>query len=113
MLQKKTFSIIMNKDHPWELEAWHIRASLRKAGFHILHDKSIQLPPEKITGPDLAKQGKVFTIIVMVNNTEKATVKCRIHHWSTDPSERIPYEFEFYKQPAEPLFGLNPVTDSS
>lgn len=105
MLQSKPFAIVMNKDHPWELEPWHIRASLRKAGFHILNDSSIQLPKEKITGPDLMKQNKEFEVTVTVNNTEKAIVKCRIHHWSTDPTERLPYVFEHFKQPAEPLFG--------
>lgn len=94
----------MNKDHPWVLEPWHIRASLRKAGFHILHDSSITLP-EQITGPDLTKQNKEFVVTVTVNSTEKAKVRCRIHHWSTDPTERLPYVFEHYKMAAEPLFG--------
>jgi large subunit ribosomal protein L9 len=103
-LQRKDFSIVMNKDHPWVIEPWHIRASLRKAGFHILNDSAIQLPEQKITGPDLAKQGKEFIVWVTINNTEKAKVKCRIHHWSTDPVERLPYVFEHYKMKAEPLF---------
>ena len=94
----------MNKDHPWELQPWHIRASLRKAGVNILNDSSIQLPAEKITGPDLAKESKVFTVKVKVNNTETANVKCKIHHWSTDPTNRLPYVTEFYKMPSEPLF---------
>lgn len=105
MLEKKTFAIIMNKNEPWELEPWHIRASLRKAGYHILKDSSIQLPEKKITGPDLMKQNKEFTAIVTINNTEKANVKCRLHHWSTDPSERLPYVFEHFKQASEQLFG--------
>jgi large subunit ribosomal protein L9 len=33
MLEERVFAIIMNKDHPWVLEAWHIRVSLRKAAF--------------------------------------------------------------------------------
>lgn len=105
MLKIKTFAIVMNKDHPWVLEPWHIRASLRKAAYHILNDSAIELPKEKITGPDLTKQNKEFTVTVTINNTEKAIVKCRIHHWSTDPTERLPYVFEHYKQKAEPLFG--------
>lgn len=105
MLQQKIFSIIMNKDHPWELEPWHIRASLRKAGIHILNDSSIQLPAQKITGPDLAKENKVFNVKITVNKTEVADVKCKIHHWSTDPTEKLPYIPEFYKLPSEPLFG--------
>lgn len=108
MLGRKTFAIVMNKDQPWVLEPWHIRASLRKAGFHILNDSAIQLPEQKITGPDLMKQNKDFTVTVTINNTEKAIVKCRIHHWSTDPSDRLPYVFEHFKQKSEPLFGELP-----
>lgn len=105
MLQLKKFAIVMNKDQPWVLEPWHIRVSLRKAGFHILNDSSIELPNEKITGPDLNKQNKEFFVTVTVNNIEKANVRCVIHHWSTDPVERLPYVFEHYKQDNEPLFG--------
>jgi large subunit ribosomal protein L9 len=95
----------MNKDQPWVIEPWHIRASLRKAGYHILNDSAIQLPKEKITGPDLTKQNKQFIVWVTINKTEKARVKCRIHHWSTDPVERLPYVFEHYRHKAESLFG--------
>lgn len=103
----------MNKDHPWVLEPWHIRVSLRKAAFHINNDSSIELPKEKITGPDLMKQNKEFTVVVTINNTEKAKVRCRIHHWSTEPSERLPYVFEHYKLPAEPLFGTQEAPPAS
>lgn len=106
MLKKKVFGIIMNKDHPWEIEPWHIRASLRKAGYYILNDSSIELPKQKITGPDLNKEGKMFNVTVTINNTEKAVIKCRIHHWSTDPTGKLPYVPEFHKIRAEPLFGL-------
>lgn len=113
MLQRFRFAIVMNKDQPWVIEPWHIRSSLRKAGFHILNDSAIELPEEKITGPDLTKQNKEFIVWVRVNNTEKARVKCRIHHWSTDPVERLPYVFEHYKQKAEPLFGIPAKKESS
>lgn len=105
----------MNKDQPWVLEPWHIRASLRKAGCYILKDSSIELPEEKITGPDLAKQNKQFMVTVTINNLEKTRIRCRIHHWSTDPTDRLPYVFEHYKQPAEPMFArpeqAQPKTD--
>lgn len=107
MLQYRVFAIVMNKDHPWELEPWHIRASLRKCGYFIKSDSAIELPAEKITGPDLTKQNKEFIVIVTVNNTEKAKVRCRIHHWSVDPSDRLPYVFEHWKQDAEPLFNIS------
>ena len=95
----------MNKNHPWVIEPWHIRASLRKCGYYITADSAIEMPKEKITGPDLQKQGKEFYVTVTINGLEKARVKCRIHHWSTDPSDRLPYVFEHWLIPAEPLFG--------
>lgn len=94
----------MNKDHPWVIEPWHIRASMRKAGCYVLNDSAIELPEQKITGPDLTKEAKVFRVTVTVNNTEKVKVRCQIHHWSTDPVERLPYVYQFHKIKAELLF---------
>lgn len=104
MLQNRVFAIVMNKDHPWVVEKWHIRASLRKCGYMILSDDAIQLPEQKITGPDLQKQNKEFFVTVTVNNTEKAKVRCRIHHWSTNPADRLPYVVDHWLHDSEPLF---------
>lgn len=104
VLEKRILAVIMNKDRPWVLEPWHIRASLRKAGMHAA-EGTIELPKEPITGPDLLKEGKEFIAIVTINNMEKAKVRCRIHHWSTDPSNRLSYVVDHWKLPAEPLFG--------
>lgn len=104
VLESRMLSVIMNKDHPWVLEPWHIRASLRKAGMHAA-EGTIELPKEPITGPDLLKQGKEFIVTVTVNNMEKAKIRCRIHHWSTNPSGRLPYAVDHWLEPAEPLFG--------
>lgn len=104
VLQSRILAVIMNKDQPWVLEPWHIRASLRKAGMYA-DEGTIEIPKEPITGPDLLKEGKEFVVTVTVNNMEKAKVRCRIHHWSTDPSNRLPYVEEHWKLPAEPLFG--------
>ncbi|CRK88334.1 CLUMA_CG002113, isoform A [Clunio marinus] len=106
MIQNKVFSIVMNQTHPWVIEPWHIRVSLRKAGFNILHDSSIELPKEKITGPDLTIQNKGFSVVVTINNTEKVEVKCKIHHWTRDPDIKLPYVFEHYKLPVEPIPGV-------
>lgn len=105
VLQSRILAVIMNKDEPWVLEPWHIRASLRKAGMYA-EDGTIELPQEQITGPDLLKEGKEFIVTVTVNNKEKAKVRCRLHHWSTDPSNRLPYVVDHWKLPAEPLFGI-------
>jgi len=104
MLETIELGVIMNKDHPWIIEPWHIKASLRKMGIHC-KEECIQIPGKPIEGPDLKKEGKMFYCTITINNLEKARLKCRIHHWSTDPSERLPYVPEFWKLPAEPLFG--------
>lgn len=103
----------MNKDQPWELEAWHIRASLRKAGVHILHDTSIELPKQKIHGPDLTKESKAFYVTVTVNKTEKARVRCKLHHWSTNPVDKLPWVFKHWEQSAELLFPDDPDQQDS
>lgn len=112
MLECLTLAVIMNKDVPWVMQPWHIKASLRKAGFHAV-EEAITLPETPITGPDLLKQNKEFYVTITVNNMEKARVKCRIHHWSTDPSERLPYVFEHWKEPSEPLFGSAQSSEST
>lgn len=104
VLQNRILGVIMNKDEPWVLEPWHIKASLRKAGMHA-PEEAIELPKEPITGPDLLKEGKEFIVTITINNMEKAKVRCRIHHWSTNPSNRLPYVVDHWKLPAEPLFG--------
>jgi large subunit ribosomal protein L9 len=106
ILSNIVLSVVMNKDQPWTLEPWHIRASLRKCGYHVLDDAAIELPADKIVGPDLMKENKVFHVTVTINKMEKVKVACRIHHWSTEPSERLPYVPEFWKDTnCEPLFG--------
>lgn len=102
-MENRIIQVTMNKFNSWKVEPWHIRASMRKAGINVLDENAIELPKEPITGPDPMKQGKEFTVTVTVNNLEKATVRCRIHHWSNDPNTREPYIFEHWKQQAEPL----------
>ncbi|EAA04926.5 AGAP000950-PA [Anopheles gambiae str. PEST] len=103
-LESLILAVVMNKDHPWVIEPWHIKLSLRKAGYYV-PDSAITLPDTPITGPDLLKQNKEFYCTVTINNLEQARVRCRIHHWSTEPSDRLPYVFEHWKLDAEPLFG--------
>ncbi|XP_058116649.1 large ribosomal subunit protein bL9m-like [Anopheles ziemanni] len=105
-LESLILAVVMNKDHPWKIEPWHIKASLRKAGYYV-PEHAITLPETPITGPDLLKQNKEFYCTITTNNLEKARVHCRIHHWSTEPSDRLPYVFEHWKLDSEPLFGNN------
>lgn len=74
----------MNKFKPWTIEPRHIRASMRQHDLHVLNDSQIELPKTPITGPDLAKQNMDFYVTVTINNSEKARVRCRIHHFTTD-----------------------------
>lgn len=111
-MERHVYAVVLNKDQPWEIQPWHIRSSLRKAGVYILNDSQIELPAEKITGPDMRKQNKEFTCTVTINNLEKVKVRCRIHHWSTDPTNRLPYVFEHWMNPAEPLMGDETMTMS-
>uniref|UniRef100_T1H390 39S ribosomal protein L9, mitochondrial n=1 Tax=Megaselia scalaris TaxID=36166 RepID=T1H390_MEGSC len=104
MLESLVVPVSMNKDNPWVIEPWHIKASLRKMGYHC-KDECITMPERKIEGPDLLKEGKEFCVTITINNLEKANVRCRIHHWSTEPSERLPYVFEYWNRPAENVFG--------
>lgn len=103
VLESRVLAITMNKDNPWVLQPWHVRASLRKIGVNAV-DEAIELPDTPITGPDLLKQNKEFVVVVRVNGLEKANVRCRIHHWSSDASERLPHVHEHWKEVAEPLF---------
>lgn len=103
ILQRRVVAIVMNKDEPWTLEPWHIRVSLRKMGIFI-NDIAITMPEIKISGPDLAIQNKQFQVQIKVNDQESATVRCRIHHWSTDVKQRLPYVFEHWKMAGEQLW---------
>lgn len=103
VLESRILAVVMNKDNPWVLQPWHIRASLRKAGITAALD-AIELPPgEPITGPAMLNQNKEFVVTVTVNGLEKAQVRCRLHHWSSEISERLPHVHEHWKETAEPL----------
>jgi large subunit ribosomal protein L9 len=102
MIELLNLDISMSKENAWTIEPWHIRVSLRKMGIYV-PDEAIILPKEPITGPDLLKEGKHFYVTVVVNNCERANLKCRIHHWSTDPSDRLPWVHRHWEQASEPL----------
>lgn len=61
------------------------------------------MPLEKISGPDLSLEGKEFYVILTINNKEKVNLRCRIHHWSTEPGERIQATNPWFKK-AESVF---------
>jgi len=104
VLERMTCVVHMNKHNPWVIEPWHIRAALRRATMHVLDEKCIKLPDQKITGPDMNKENKDFFVTVTINNLAKARIRCRIIHHSNDPEDQLTYEFEHWKLPAELLF---------
>jgi len=117
----------MNKDTPWTLEPWHVKSAFRKA--HVIVDESaITMPEIPITGPDMSIEMKEFyvtltvSILVLklnihifrlrlqiiyfmqINGKEKVTVRCRIHHWATNPEERLPPVRDHWKFPVGTVF---------
>ena len=41
---------------------------------------------------------------MQINDCERVPVRCRLHHYSTEPRDRLPYRRQPWLQPAEPLF---------
>ncbi|CAH1111349.1 unnamed protein product [Psylliodes chrysocephalus] len=101
-LSRMTLSVIMNKDVPWTLKPWHIKASFRKCGY-VVPEYAIELPEQPITGPNMDIENKEFAITVTINKQEKVNVRCRLHHWSTELASRLPYVPRFWETPSEPI----------
>ncbi|CAG7819876.1 unnamed protein product [Allacma fusca] len=99
-LSEFVLNISMNKENPWTLEPWHIRSAFRKAHVHV-PENCFTMPSEPISGPDMALEGKEFFITVTINNTEKVPVRCRIHHWTTQPQDRLPPVRDHWKFPVD------------
>ncbi|XP_059489120.1 large ribosomal subunit protein bL9m [Neocloeon triangulifer] len=102
-IARQMVAVTMSKDNPWTLEPWHIRANARKAGIIISDDSCIEMPPGPISGPDLSLQNKEFFVTITLNKKEKVNLRCRIHHWSSEPSERIYAHYPWFEK-AEPIF---------
>uniref|UniRef100_A0A1B6BWP4 Large ribosomal subunit protein bL9m n=1 Tax=Clastoptera arizonana TaxID=38151 RepID=A0A1B6BWP4_9HEMI len=105
-LNTRVFSIVMNKETEWTIEPWHIRVSLRKAGVYV-NDDCIELPSQKIQGPSLDLENKEFYVTLTINKTEKVNIRCRIHHWSTEPVNRLPYVVDHWLMKADKIFPEN------
>ncbi|KAH1005373.1 39S ribosomal protein L9, mitochondrial [Dendroctonus ponderosae] len=99
-LSRHILSVVMNKDHPWTIQPWHIKASFRKSGF-VVPEHAITLPEQQITGPDMSLENKQFYVTVTINKSESVDVRCRLHHWSTEVVERLPYVEKFWDIPTD------------
>lgn len=102
-LSRCVIAVVMNMDHPWTIEPWHIRASLRKAGI-FAPEYAITLPRKPISGPNMDLEGKTFMVTVKINGLETAIVRCKIHHWTSDASRRLPSVPIYWCTPTEPVF---------
>lgn len=120
-LSRVTLSVVMNMESPWTVKPWHIQVSFRKCGWEVPEDM-IVLPEQPIKGPNLDIEGAEFNVTVVVSTKficvvpilphfqfqfspkEKQDVKCRLHHWSTNQSDRLPYVKEFWKIPTKSVF---------
>jgi len=103
-LQETCLSVVMNQFNEWTIEPWHIRASARKAGIHILSDDCIELPSKPVKGPDMALEGKNFFVNITINKKFKVKVRCVIHHWTANASARLPFVPEWWLAPPEMIF---------
>ncbi|KAF0298982.1 39S ribosomal protein L9, mitochondrial [Amphibalanus amphitrite] len=104
VLSRQVLAVSMNLDQPWVLQPWHLSVAFRKAGF-VVPEHCLQMPSGTIEGPDVeGLEGKEFIVTVTINNCEQVPVRCRLHHYATEPRDRLPYRRQPWLQPAEPVF---------
>nr|XP_034177872.1 39S ribosomal protein L9, mitochondrial isoform X1 [Osmia lignaria] len=103
LLSECCLSVTMNMDVPWTIEKWHVSANFRNAGF-IVPQHAITLPEKAISGPDLSVENKEFYVTVKVNNCEETKVRCRVHHYTNNPSKKITYEVPYWQLPSAAIF---------
>lgn len=95
--------VVMNIENPWTVEKWHVRTALRRSGIYC-PEEAITMPEKKISGPDLDIEGKEFYITVTINKQETVKVRCRIHHYHSNPALQLPRVQDFFKLASTPIF---------
>lgn len=104
VLSRQVLTVSMNLEQPWVLQPWHLSVAFRKAGFAV-PEHCLQMPSAAIEGPDVdGLEGKEFIVNVIINDCERVSVRCRLHHYATEPRHRLPYRRQPWLQQAEPLF---------
>lgn len=98
-----TIRVVLNQENEWTIQPWHIKASARKIGIHILNESGIEIPGPPIQGPDVNLHGKDFIAILTLNNKEKIKMRCKIFIWATKPAERNSIENQFWCFKGEPV----------
>jgi len=102
-LRNLVLSVVMSKDNEWTIQPWHIRVAFRKAGVWV-PEECIEIPKKPIKGPDLNLEMKDFIVKVTINRKEEALVRCRLHHWSTSISNKLPFVEYPWTLKGEPIF---------
>ncbi|KZS01264.1 39S ribosomal protein L9, partial [Daphnia magna] len=67
--------VLVNKENPWTIEKWHIRAAFRRSGICV-PDHAIKMGDRTITGPNFELEKKQFLVTVTINNLETTPVRC-------------------------------------
>lgn len=80
-LSKLCLGIEVSQTQNWEISKMHIRRALRNAGIHLASEDCIELPKQAISGPNIEElEERDFVATVIINNRERAPVRCRIRH---------------------------------
>ncbi|CAK9822334.1 39S ribosomal protein L9, mitochondrial [Anthophora retusa] len=112
LLSQCYLRIRMSLDVPWTIEKWHIRTSFRCIGF-IVPEDAITLPEKTISGPDMSIENREFYVTVKINNREEVKVRCKIHHYTSDPERMIIYDKPVYQLSNIAIFPEDqPILDS-
>ncbi|XP_066597947.1 large ribosomal subunit protein bL9m [Prorops nasuta] len=112
LLSSLVLIVPMSLDTPWVIEKWHLRTSLRLAGFCV-PEEAITMPEKEITGPDLNKQNKEFFITITIEKKYDVKVRCRLLHCTPEEARRPVLPEFFYRKFAEAIFPEDqPILDS-
>ncbi|XP_076299732.1 mitochondrial ribosomal protein L9 [Lasioglossum baleicum] len=112
LLSQFYLRIQMSMHTPWTIEKWHIKTSFRKSGI-IVPEDAITMPEREISGPDLSIENKEFYVTVKINGQEDVKVRCKIDHWTANPTEKVSPGAHIWELPNTAIFPEDqPVLDS-
>ena len=65
-LTRLCIPVLVSRNHPWTLEPWHVRASMRKLGLEVAEPEAVKLPENPISGPNEDLESKEFPVSLKV-----------------------------------------------
>ena len=65
-LTRLCIPVLVSRNHPWTLEPWHVRASMRKLGLEVAEAEAVKLPENPISGPNEDLESKEFPVSLKV-----------------------------------------------